>query len=158
MNLSTSFPPFSVKVFHETWQTSSLKISAEKLEKSRIFFFFEMFEALVVFIKQNCEKWPLISEMMFPLSKTCSGLLTNMLSISVAELLYTRVGLSVVGMRWQLKRVERKLCAYRQCVLFSKSILISPIKQRVLPDEINFSTVSAKVVLKLLDGWIMLSI
>ena len=31
-----------------------------------------------------------------------------------------------------------------QCVLFSKSILILPIKQRVLPDEMNFSTVSAK--------------
>ena len=38
-----------------------------------------------------------MSEMMLPLLKTCSGKLIKILSISVADVLLTRVGLSTVG-------------------------------------------------------------
>ena len=48
---------------------------------------------------QNCEKWSLLSEMMLPLTSTFSGVLTNILSINVADVLLTRVRLTTVGMR-----------------------------------------------------------
>ena len=48
---------------------------------------------------QSCEKWSPITEMMLPLTSTFSGVLTNILSINVADVLLTRVGLTTVGMR-----------------------------------------------------------
>ena len=44
-------------------------------------------------------KGSLISEMMLPLRSIWSGLFKKILSINVAEFLWTRVGLSTVGMR-----------------------------------------------------------
>ena len=46
---------------------------------------------------QNWEKWLVISETMFPLAKYSENLFVKKLSISVAELLHTLVGLSIVG-------------------------------------------------------------
>ncbi|EDO35405.1 predicted protein [Nematostella vectensis] len=81
--------------------TGELKVnfSSEKFGKSRTFLFSVIGLALADEKKQNCEKWSLTSVTIFPLHVTCSGELTKMLSISVAEFLCTRVGLSIVGMR-----------------------------------------------------------
>jgi len=78
---------------------SAVKESEENFEKSRTFLL-SPFVGLTAEVRmQNCETWSLISEMMFPLTSTNSGILTNILSINVADVLLTRVGLSTVGMR-----------------------------------------------------------
>ena len=56
---------------------------------------------------QNCEKWSLISETILPLVVLASTLLLKILPIQVAELLYTRVGLSIVGMNKNLCRESK---------------------------------------------------
>ena len=58
---------------------------------------------------QNCEKRSLISETILPLLILASTLLVKILSIKVAELLCTRVGLSIVGVNEKLCRESNKI-------------------------------------------------
>ena len=85
-----------------------------------------------------------MSEIKFPLIFTCSGLFTKILSIRVAELFRTRVGLSIVGMRKQLYRDNEKSLLYRGVSDLSKSMLKSPKIQTCFPVVMNFSIVSSK--------------
>ena len=106
--LSTSHGFLSKSVFQFTLDRSALRLSLENLEKSRTLNFFLLILSLVDFRIQNCEKWSLISEMIFPLATTWSGLLIKMLSIRVAEVERTSVGLLIVGTRKQLWREVKK--------------------------------------------------
>ena len=78
---------------------SLLRLSGLKCERSRFLICFRLILSLVDVKIQNCEKWSLTSVMRLPLISTCSGLFTKMLSIKLAEFLWTRVGLSIVGRR-----------------------------------------------------------
>ena len=60
-----------------------------------------------VWERQNCEKWSLISETILPLVVLASTLLLKILPIKVAELLCTRVRLSIVGMNKNLCRESK---------------------------------------------------
>ena len=84
-------------------ESSELKLLTEKPEKSLRFCFFDSSFLKKVWETQNCEKWSLISETILPLVILASTLLVKILSINVAELLCTRIGLSIVGVNQNLK-------------------------------------------------------
>ena len=90
---------FAKRAFHFTLQRSAFNLSLEKREKSRILHFFTRVLSFMDFKMQNCEKWSLMSEFKFPQATTLSGLLIKILSIRVAEVERTRVGLSIAGVR-----------------------------------------------------------
>ena len=52
----------------------------------------------------------MISETMFPLAKYTENVFVKILSIGVAELLHTLVGLSIVGTEAQICRQSRNCC------------------------------------------------
>ena len=89
--------------FKSASESSELNLLTQKPEKSLRFCFFDFSFLKKVWETQNCEKWSLISETILPLLILASTLLAKILSIKVAELLCTRVGLSIVG-------VNEKLC------------------------------------------------
>ena len=78
---------------------SLFRLSGLKCERSSFLIRFRLILCLEDVKIQNCEKWSLTSVMRLPLISTCSGLFTKMLSIKLAEFLWTRVGLSIVGRR-----------------------------------------------------------
>ena len=87
---------------------SCIKFSAENLEKSRGRGLSGVPLIKSELVKQNCEKWSLISEIMLQLKIFSLTLFVNMLSINVKEFLCTRVGLSIQGAKLRLWRVRRK--------------------------------------------------
>ena len=54
-----------------------MKEPMEKFEKSRTLRLSILGLSAADFRIQNCEKWPLISEIILPLLRTCSGVLKN---------------------------------------------------------------------------------
>ena len=54
--------------------------------------------------------------------------LVKTLSISVAVLLYIRVGLSIVGIKLKFCKERRKFCAYLHVSERRRFMLISPIR------------------------------
>ena len=133
--------------FQSTLEISTLKLSLENLEKSRIFDFFILISSLIDFRPQNCEKWSLLSEIIFPQATTWSGVLINrikMLSIRVAEVDRTRVGLSIEGNRKQLWREDKKSWLYEDDAHFRRSMLKSPMITMCFPEDARFSIVSSK--------------
>ena len=87
--------------------------------------------------------------MRLPLISTCSGLFTKMLSIKLAEFLWTSVGLSVVGRRLQLWRASKKSRLLLQVSIFCRHRLKSPKRHTFFPVEVNLSIVSSKYLRKL---------
>ena len=75
---------------------SLLSRSVENCEKLRVLIVLFTTLSFADVKIQNCEKWSETSVIMFPLLRTCSGLLTKILSISEAEVLCTRVGLEEI--------------------------------------------------------------
>ena len=82
--------------------SSCIKLSSENLEKSRTRGLSGAPLTTIEPVKQNCEKWSLISEIMLPLMIFSLTLLVNILSINEKELLCTRVGLSIQGAKLRL--------------------------------------------------------
>ena len=76
-----------------------VNLLAEKPEKSLRFSFLAIGTLKKEWEIQNWEKGSLTSETIFPLVILASALLARILSIKMAELLYTRVGLSIVGVK-----------------------------------------------------------
>ena len=85
-----------------------IKFSSENLEKSRARGLSGVPLTKSELVKQNCEKWSLISEIMLPLMILSLTLVVNILSINEKEFLCTRVGLSIQGAKLRLWRVRRK--------------------------------------------------
>ena len=88
-------------------ESSELNLVTKKPEKYLWFCFLDFGFLTNVWETQNCEKWSLISETILPLMVLASTLLLKILPIKVAELLCTRVGLSIVGMNKKLCRESK---------------------------------------------------
>ena len=146
-----------IGAFQSSLGRSTLKLSLDNLEKSYTFDFLILILSLIDFRTQNWEKWSLISQIIFPQAATWSGLLIKMLSIRVAKVERTRVGLSIERKRKQLWREDKKSWLYEDDAHFRRSMLKSPMITMCFPEDASFSIVSSKNDWKISAQWVMLS-